>query len=914
MAVSELVVSIIGDMTKLSQTFSAVQKEIDGVGKKLTSVGKSISSAGTSLTTGITGPIVAAGAGIALVTNQAVDFEKGMSQVFTLIPGMSKNAMDSMTQDVLNFSKENGVLTDDVLPALYDAIGSGVPPENVFTFLQIAQKGAVAAATDIGTAVDGLTSIINAYGAENISAAEASDILFAGINVGKMTYEELSKSLYEVIPSAASLGIGLDEVTAALATLTAQGTPTTVATDQLKTMFNELSKEGTGVSDAFKELTGKSFYEFIQSGGTVAEAIKILQDGMTSAVPDAEAMQKAMFDLADPTSGLALEFESLTGKTFKEFQKAGGTVEEGLKLLGLDFTNTKERVSDYFGSIEAGNAVLSLSGQGAEIYAKSLDAVGNSAGSTEAAYKLMSETSSKSLQNIKAELDVLIVQLGSEFLPILEDTLVPLFKDTIVPALEIVVPLIGKMAKAFNELPQPVKLVVLAVVAFIAALGPVLVVVGSVVSAVGTLAAAFGTGGVLAGAMTWVSATLLPALATALGVIISPIGLIVIAVAALALAWKYNWFDIQGKAQVVWDWLKSQGNALWQQMEYTYHAIIMSCATLKTQFQAAWDALKNAFLTISGMIISVATALYNGLVSIFNAIVSAINTLLNSWRTQWNTFNSATSSASATLQSLITSLYNRLKSVFDSIVSAVVSLLNSWKTQWNNIYTLIVTAATNIINKVKDIPTAIKNALSINLYSTGSGFITNLKNGVLDGLTSLYNSVVTQINKIKSTLSDAKSTIDSSLSKLSSSSASSLGKSLSTAITTAGTKAKVSLAEAASGLKRLLPNSPAKEGPFKELPDWDFIFLDPLMDSINSVRKLSVPLSDALSSVRSPLNSGISSGLNNISNVSTSSTVNEGSAYTIGPNYVRNDSDLQALISAVKTSIADDRRRKGIFL
>ena len=438
-----------------------------------------------------------------------------------------------------------------------------------------------------------------------------------------------------------------------------------------------------------------------------------------------------------------------------------------------------------------------------------------------------------------------------------------------------VLPLIESLTDLFNwfsELPEPIQKGVVAFLAVIAVIGPLLIAIGAVVSAVGTIAAAFGTGGALAGAVTWVSATLMPALATALGVIISPLGLIAIAVAALALAWKYNWFDIQGKAQVVWDWLKSQGNALWQQLEYTYHAIIMSCATLKTQFQAAWDALKNAFSTISGMIVSTATGLYNGLVSIFNAIVSAINTLLNSWRTQWNTFNSATSSASATLQSLMTSLYTRLKSIFDSIVSAVVSLLNSWRTQWNNIYSLIVTAATNIINKVKDIPTAIKSALGVNLYSTGSGFITNLKNGVVDALTSLYNSVVSQINKIKSAITSAKSTITSSLSSLSSSSASSLGKSLSSAITTAGTKAKVSLAEAASGLKRLLPNSPAKEGPFKELPDWDFIFLDPLMESINSVRKLSSPLSSALSGLRNPINSTSASGLRSVSNIANSNT------------------------------------------
>jgi hypothetical protein len=65
--------------------------------------------------------------------------------------------------------------------------------------------------------------------------------------------------------------------------------------------------------------------------------------------------------------------------------------------------------------------------------------------------------------------------------------------------------------------------------------------------------------------------------------------------------------------------------------------------------------------------------------------------------------------------------------------------------------------------------------------------------------------------------------------------------------------------------------------------------------------------------VKSPIDAGLSSGLNTVSTVSNSSTNYEGSKYSIGPNYVRNDNDLQAIISAVKYSIADDRRRKGIF-
>ena len=125
------------------------------------------------------------------------------------------------------------------------------------------------------------------------------------------------------------------------------------------------------------------------------------------------------------------------------------------------------------------------------------------------------------------------------------------------------------------------------------------------------------------------SATLLPALSTALGLLISPIGLVIVAVAAL-LAWKNNWFDIQGKSQVVWSWIKTQANDLENQLERAWHAIVMSVSTLKTQFGAAWNALKAGFTTIAGMLVSAAMGLYNDLVSAYNSHDCIIDKFQNS--------------------------------------------------------------------------------------------------------------------------------------------------------------------------------------------------------------------------------------------------------------------------------------------
>ena len=91
-------------------------------------------------------------------------FDKQIREVYTLMPGMSTKAMDAMSGDVLAFSAEVGRVSDEVVPALYQAISAGVPQDNVFEFMRVASDAAAGGVTELETAVDGISSVMNAYG------------------------------------------------------------------------------------------------------------------------------------------------------------------------------------------------------------------------------------------------------------------------------------------------------------------------------------------------------------------------------------------------------------------------------------------------------------------------------------------------------------------------------------------------------------------------------------------------------------------------------------------------------------------------------------------------------------------------------------------------------------------------------
>lgn len=307
---------------------------------------------------------------IGLATKAAIDFgkasleefqtfEKGIREVYTLLPGISENAMGQMQDDILAFSRETGRLTDETVPALYQSLSAGIPESNVFDFMAVASDAALGGAADLTQAVDVLSGAVNTYGETNLSAKEASDVLFTAVRLGKTTFGELSASIANVLPSAQSLGVSFEDVIADITVLTTKNVSTAQATTQLRQAFIEASKSGTGLSDAIKDLTGKSFAELIAEGKSSSEIFQTLRESMPE----------------------------------QEFR-------------------------DLFGSVEAANAVLLLTGDNAGQAEETLRAMGEAAGATAEAAAMMADSLEHLQDRANTSTEALKIQAGQSLEPL----------------------------------------------------------------------------------------------------------------------------------------------------------------------------------------------------------------------------------------------------------------------------------------------------------------------------------------------------------------------------------------------------------------------------------------------------------------------------------------------------------------
>ena len=172
------------------------------------------------------------------------DFEKGMGEVSTLIDDASVN-MGELGKNLLKVGESSGVGANnlgDLTGALYQAISAGVDANESISFLDTVAKGAVAGVTNIETAVDGVTTILNAFKIDMKDTEKVLDVFFTAVKKGKTTFGELSSSLSNVAPLASSAGISFEEIAGAIATLTKQGTPTTEATTQIRASIISLNE------------------------------------------------------------------------------------------------------------------------------------------------------------------------------------------------------------------------------------------------------------------------------------------------------------------------------------------------------------------------------------------------------------------------------------------------------------------------------------------------------------------------------------------------------------------------------------------------------------------------------------------------------------------------------------------------
>ena len=279
---------------------------------------------------------ISAGIAFAQAAKGAYEFEKqfqqSMKEVATLSSGIKGSLTDYMNQ-VIEITREIPVLANDAAKALYQIVSAGHDGANGMKVLEVSAKAAISGVTDTATAADGITTLLNAYKLDVSEAEKISDQLFTTVKLGKTSFGELGKSIAQVAPIAAAYGVEIDQVLAAVATLTKQGTPTAQAMTQIRASIIAVSKVlGDGAFD------NRTYQEALaevarQAGGSESKLREL--------VPEVEAVN-AVLGLTGinvkEAAGHLEEMQNATGAAEAAFKEMASSAENQMKLLGNNIT------------------------------------------------------------------------------------------------------------------------------------------------------------------------------------------------------------------------------------------------------------------------------------------------------------------------------------------------------------------------------------------------------------------------------------------------------------------------------------------------------------------------------------------------------------------------------------------------
>lgn len=228
------------------------EKRIGNFGSNVSRVAGAMKATGAALTAGITGPLL--GAAVASV-KASTQFDQSLRNVDSMAH-LSAGAFEDLRKSALAVANDPAIRQgpDDLAKALYQIYGSGFKGQQALEILKTSAYGASAGMTTTATATKVLNAVLNSGISGVTSARQAMDVLFQEVNIGVNNFEELAGSIGKVLPTAKIAGVSLQEVAAAIATMTKQGLSGAESVTSLNNLLVKIAKPTEKAKKVFEEL------------------------------------------------------------------------------------------------------------------------------------------------------------------------------------------------------------------------------------------------------------------------------------------------------------------------------------------------------------------------------------------------------------------------------------------------------------------------------------------------------------------------------------------------------------------------------------------------------------------------------------------------------------------------------------
>lgn len=378
----------------------AIIPNMSGFGRQLTAglpgiIGPALAGLG-----GIGGAV---GGIIGTAVKEFVPLEATFARMVGLA-GVGRDEIAGLTEAVLEMAPAVGKAPQELADALMFIVSSGFQGAAALEVLDASARAGAAGLGEVAVIADAVTSAINAYGPDVLTASKATDVLTAAVREGKIEADQFAPVLGKLLPTASAMGIAFEDVAGILAAMSRTGFDAAEASTALGAVMSTLLKPSKGAAD------------------TLADA------GLSMA-----------------------ELRDIAGQP-------GGLVEV-MRILDSTLGDNEEALSKVVPNVRAFRGIMNLLAQDASVVDEILAGVRDSVGATDDAFAAVSETAEFKLAQAMSKLKVALIEVGGEAAPQVVaaiEKIIPVLEAVISGALDFATG-VGVIVEFFNGLPGPAR-------------------------------------------------------------------------------------------------------------------------------------------------------------------------------------------------------------------------------------------------------------------------------------------------------------------------------------------------------------------------------------------------------------------------------------------------------------------------
>lgn len=238
-----------------------INRGFQNTGSMFSNMGIAAGGFGASML-GMAGVTVGVGAAIAGTVSAGANFEKTMSTVKAMT-GATGDQMEAMTKQAKDLGADTKFSASEAAEGMAFLGMAGFKTNDIMKAMPGMLNLAAAGQLDLGRAADIASNIMAGFSIDAGQAGHASDVLAFAASNSNTSVEQLGEAMKYASGTASTVGLGLEETTAAMMSMADVGLQGSVAGQAFATSLGRLAKPS---KEAQKAIDGMNISFFDQQG------------------------------------------------------------------------------------------------------------------------------------------------------------------------------------------------------------------------------------------------------------------------------------------------------------------------------------------------------------------------------------------------------------------------------------------------------------------------------------------------------------------------------------------------------------------------------------------------------------------------------------------------------------------------